>query len=142
MYPVSLSLAFVAATPGRQADRLYLVLEYMEGGVLYQVLSNKSVVYTEESASHILKDILEGLVYLHERGIVHRDIKPENILLDVSPSPDKVGTAKLADFGLSNFLGPGTGVLESRVGSPYFCAREVITSEAYGCKCDCWRYSS
>lgn len=57
------------------ADKLYLVLEYMPGGHLFQVLSNTKMHYTEERASVILRDVMEGLAYLHARGIVHRDVK-------------------------------------------------------------------
>jgi tRNA A-37 threonylcarbamoyl transferase component Bud32 len=103
------------------ADKLYLVLEYMPGGHLFQVLS-KAVHYTEERASIIMRDILEGLAYLHERGIVHRDVKPENVLTTATEGEFQV---KLADFGLSNFLSGSSkgGVLESKVGTPYFVAR-------------------
>ncbi|CDF34432.1 Serine/threonine-protein kinase [Chondrus crispus] len=114
-------------------DRLYFVLEYMAGGALYEVLSSKTIHFSEESASVIIKDILLGLAYLHEKGIVHRDVKPENILTTAKTWPF---TSKLADFGLSNFL--ESGVLESKVGTPYFCAREVVTSETYGTKADLW----
>jgi serine/threonine protein kinase len=116
-------------------DKLYFVLEYMRGGALYDVLSDRRIQYTEQRASIILRDILSGLQYLHGRNIVHRDVKPENILLDSRTWPF---TTKLADFGLSNFLAPNTGVLDSKVGTPYFCAREVVTSETYGTKADLW----
>lgn len=114
-------------------DRLYFVLEYMAGGALYEVLSSKDIQFTEEKASYIAKDILHGLVYLHDKGIVHRDVKPENILTTARTWPF---TSKLADFGLSNFL--DAGALESKVGTPYFCAREVVTNESYGSKADLW----
>jgi serine/threonine protein kinase len=116
-------------------DKLYFVLEYMRGGALYEVLSDRRIQYNEQRASIILRDVLSGLEYLHERNIVHRDVKPENILLDSRTWPF---TTKLADFGLSNFLAPNTGVLDSKVGTPYFCAREVVTSESYGTKADLW----
>lgn len=105
------------------ADKLYLVLEYMPGGHLFQVLSNTKMHYTEERASVILRDVIEGLAYLHARGIVHRDVKPENVLTTSETWPF---TTKLADFGLSNFLGKTTGVLDSKVGTPYFVARGML----------------
>lgn len=115
-------------------DKLYFVLEFMRGGALYEVLSSKDIHFSEERASCIIKDVLHGLVYLHEKGIVHRDVKPENILTTGKTWPF---TSKLADFGLSNFLDTTAG-LESKVGTPYFCAREVVTSETYGTKADLW----
>lgn len=114
-------------------DRLYFVLEYMSGGALYEVISSKNIQFNEEKASLIVRDILQGLAYLHEKGIVHRDVKPENILTTGKTWPF---TSKLADFGLSNFL--NAGALESKVGTPYFCAREVVTNESYDSKADLW----
>lgn len=115
-------------------DKLYFVLEYMHGGALYQVLSTEETHFTEERASLIIKDILHGLIYLHAKGIVHRDVKPENILTTAPRWPFQ---SKLADFGLSNFLG-NADALVSKVGTPYFCAREVVTNETYGTKADLW----
>lgn len=115
--------------------KLYFVLEYMRGGVLYGVLSKKDIHFSEERASHVLKDVLQGLEYLHSLDIVHRDIKPENILTSSQKWPF---TAKLADFGLSNFLAEHTGALESKVGTPYYCAREVVVNDHYGAKADLW----
>lgn len=117
-----------------EKEKLYFVLEYMAGGALYEVLSSEEMLYSEERASCIIKDVLHGLVYLHEKGIVHRDVKPQNILTTGRTWPF---TSKLADFGLSNFLDSTTG-LRSRVGTPYFCAREVATAETYGSKADLW----
>lgn len=114
-------------------DKLYFVLEYMPGGALYEVIASKDIHFSEERASAIIKDILHGLVYLHEKGIVHRDVKPENILTTAKTWPF---TSKLADFGLSNFM--DAGALQSKVGTPYFCAREVVTNETYGTKADLW----
>lgn len=97
-------------------SKLYFVLECMKGGVLYEVLSKREIHFSEERASHVLRDVLEGLEYLHKHNIVHRDIKPENILTSSKHWPF---TSKLADFGLSNFLAATTGVLDSKVRS-YF----------------------
>lgn len=115
-------------------DKLYFVLEYMEGGALYQVLARDETHFSEERASQIIKDILQGLVYLHSKGIVHRDVKPENILTTSTKWPFQ---SKLADFGLSNFMG-NSEALVSKVGTPYFCAREVVTNESYDTKADMW----
>ncbi len=116
-------------------NKLYFVLECMKGGVLYEVLSKKHIHFSEERASHVLRDILQGLEYLHSLNIVHRDVKPENVL---TTSREWPFTSKLADFGLSNFLAPITGVLDSKVGTPYYCAREVVVNDSYGVKADMW----
>lgn len=115
-------------------DKLYFVLKYMQGGALYQVLSEDSAYFSEERASPIIRDILHGLVYLHTKGIVHRDVKPENIR---TPENQRPFTSKSADFGLRNFLST-QDTLVSKVGNPYFCEREVVTNESYGAKADLW----
>jgi predicted Ser/Thr protein kinase len=83
-----------------QADRLYyLVMEYVEGANLRQLIQSGAVAPQEALA--IVPQICDALQFAHEEGIVHRDIKPENILLD------KRGRVKIADFGLAKLLGRG-----------------------------------
>lgn len=61
-------------------DYIYLILEYMEEGTLYYQLKRKKVL-KQGDASRKLRDILEGMAYLHAQKIAHRDIKPENIVI-------------------------------------------------------------
>jgi len=58
----------------------YIVLEYMEGGTLYQKLK-KGKVLSEGEAAKIIKQMTEAIEYMHDMGIAHRDIKPENIVI-------------------------------------------------------------
>lgn len=74
------------------ADPPYLVSEFVEGGSLRPAIERRDL--SPQRAVEILRDILAGLAYAHERSIVHRDLKPENILLTAD------GHAKIADFGL------------------------------------------
>lgn len=117
------------------SEKLYFVLEYMEGGPLHEVMNRGDHTYTEDRARVIVRDVLEGLEYLHAKNIVHRDVKPDNILTSSKSWPF---VSKLADFGLSNFMETGSDTLESKVGTPYFCAREVISTQTYGAKADLW----
>jgi predicted Ser/Thr protein kinase len=81
-----------------QTDGLYyLVMEYVEGANLRQLIQSGAVAPQEALA--IVPQICDALQFAHEEGIVHRDIKPENILLD------KRGRVKIADFGLAKLLG-------------------------------------
>lgn len=118
-------------------NRLYLVLEYMPGGTLGEVLK-KVGRFTEDQARNILADILNGVAYLHDKSIVHRDLKLKNILCENMEMPVRV---KLADFGLANFVGVRTVskvALKSQVGSPHYVAPEVLREEPYGPVVDTW----
>jgi len=74
--------------------RLFLVMEYVDGGSLDNLIQEKGKL-PESQAVKIFKDILNGLNYAHARGIIHRDIKPSNIILN------RNGTAKIMDFGIA-----------------------------------------
>lgn len=101
----------------------YLLMEYMDGLTLRQLLQTKKL--SPEEALAIVPKICEALQFAHERGIVHRDIKPENILLD------KKGRVKIADFGIAKILGTEvtgqalTGV-KDRLGTPHYMAPEQV----------------
>jgi serine/threonine protein kinase len=61
------------------ATHLYIVLEYMEGGTLYQKLKKGKLC--EKEAASVIKQMVYAIEYLHDLGIAHRDIKPENIVI-------------------------------------------------------------
>lgn len=125
--------------------RTRIVMEYVAGGTLGDVIANHKGPLSEDVAKPVMRGILSGVEYLHANGIIHRDLKPDNCLLSSSVSP--YGTVKLSDFGLSNILEGGThgrsqrveehGVLTSAVGSPGFVAPEIFESK-YGTAVDIW----
>jgi len=61
-------------------ENIYLILEYMEEGTLYSMLRKRKTM-KQADASHKLRDVLDGIEYLHSQNIAHRDIKPENIVI-------------------------------------------------------------
>eukprot|EP01114_Cavostelium_apophysatum_P005180 TRINITY_DN1590_c0_g1_i1.p1 TRINITY_DN1590_c0_g1~~TRINITY_DN1590_c0_g1_i1.p1 ORF type:complete len:862 (-),score=188.68 TRINITY_DN1590_c0_g1_i1:748-3333(-) len=110
---------------------LWVIMEYVEGCSLTQLIEGSK--FTEPQIALICKRVLEGLIYLHSKDIIHRDIKSDNILMGIN------GDIKITDFGYSAQLTAEENKRKSVVGTTYWMAPEVITSDAeYGNKCDIW----
>lgn len=110
---------------------LYLVLEYVEGGELFDYVSSNGAL-PEEEAIRLFRQIIAGLSHCHRFNICHRDLKPENILLDTHRN------IKLADFGMAA-LQPKDKWLNTSCGSPHYAAPEIIMGHKYrGDKADIW----
>lgn len=97
---------------------LYLVLEHVSGGELFDYLVKKSRLTIRE-ARRFFKQIISALDFCHSHLICHRDLKPENLLLD-----DKLNI-KIADFGMASLQVDGS-MLETSCGSPHYACPEVI----------------
>ncbi|CAD8065216.1 unnamed protein product [Paramecium sonneborni] len=98
-----------------------IVLEYLKGGSLSQYL--KYCRLSLDDIEIIIKQILEAICYLHEKGFVHRDIKPDNILFcDVGSSSN----LKLIDFGISCKLPNQENYSQIDYGTPGFMAPEIL----------------
>ncbi|NXE02173.1 PAK3 kinase, partial [Chaetorhynchus papuensis] len=111
-------------------DELWLVMEYMDGGSLTDVISNTYMTEVEMAA--VSRECLQGLDFLHSNLVIHRDVKSCNILLRTD------GSVKLADFGLSAQLTPEQNQRSSVVGTYWWMAPEVVTGQPYGPKVDIW----
>lgn len=96
-------------------DIAYLFIEWADCGTLQDAINNRHR-FDEISIASIFKQIINGLAYLHSKGIVHKDIKPSNILLF------SYGAAKLSDFG----IGHSFQSAEAVVGSPAYQAPELF----------------
>ncbi|WWC88803.1 uncharacterized protein L201_003716 [Kwoniella dendrophila CBS 6074] len=136
----------------RDKENLFIVLEYCENGSLQTILK-KFGKFPESLIAVYISQVLKGLIYLHEQGVIHRDIKGANILTN------KDGSIKLADFGVSSKKQPqsstsnqNTFTLKSGqqqkkeqeendnevVGSPYWMAPEVIEQNGASTASDIW----
>ncbi|GAB4844259.1 MAP3K epsilon protein kinase 1 [Ancistrocladus abbreviatus] len=114
-------------------SHLHIILEYVENGSLANIIKpNKFGPFPEQLVAHYIAQVLEGLVYLHEQGVIHRDIKGANILTT------KEGLVKLADFGVATKLTEADVNTHSVVGTPYWMAPEVIEMSGVSAASDIW----
>lgn len=114
-----------------EGSTLWLVMEYMSGGSLKDILDAIGP-FPEDAVAIIMKALCKGLSYIHREQKLHRDIKAANILLTNEAS------VKLADFGVA---GQMTNTLRARntyVGSPFWMAPEVIERSTYDQTADIW----
>ncbi|KAK6841686.1 kinase-like domain-containing protein [Apiospora arundinis] len=112
-------------------SELWVVMEYMEGGALTDVIDNNPVI-SEEQISTICLETCRGLDHLHRQQIIHRDIKSDNVLLDAR------GNVKITDFGFCAKLTETKSKRATMVGTPYWMAPEVVKQKEYGPKVDIW----
>ncbi|KAM9528834.1 serine/threonine-protein kinase BRSK2-like isoform 5-T5 [Salvelinus alpinus] len=110
---------------------LYLVLEHVSGGELFDYLVKKGRL-TPKEARKFFRQIISALDFCHSHSICHRDLKPENLLLD------EKNNIRIADFGMAS-LQVGDSLLETSCGSPHYACPEVIRGEKYdGRRADVW----
>ncbi|XP_034390313.1 death-associated protein kinase 2 isoform X1 [Cyclopterus lumpus] len=111
-----------------------LILELVSGGELFDFLAQKESL-SEEEATRFIKQILDGVEYLHSKRIVHFDLKPENImLLDRNVHLPRI---KLIDFGLAHKIEAGAD-FKNIFGTPEFVAPEIVNYEPLGLEADMW----
>ena len=114
-------------------DSFYSVMEYCEGGELFNYIVKNRRLSDEESAFFFYQ-LINGLEYIHSLGIVHRDLKPENLLLT------NEHLLKIIDFGLSNYFEKDQKeLLSTPCGSPCYASPEMVGGKKYnGFKIDIW----
>jgi serine/threonine protein kinase len=126
-HPFIVSLRFAFQTH----DKLYMVLDYFNGGELFFHLKANGR-FSEELARFYAAEIVLAIECLHENTIVYRDLKPENVLLD------EEGHIRLTDFGLSKDSISGNTLTHTFCGTPEYLAPEIIHGAGYNKAVDWW----
>lgn len=112
---------------------IVMVLEMIFGGELFERIIDEDFELSEREVIKYMLQIVDGVNFIHKKGIVHLDLKPENIMC-VNKTGSKI---KLIDFGLARRL-ETAGSLKVLFGTPEFVAPEVINYEAIGYATDMW----
>lgn len=127
---------YISATINPESTGVNIIMEYMPGGSLRQIL-DKFGGFEEKITALYVRQVLRGLKYLHKKGIIHRDIKAANILLS------QEGIIKLSDFGSYKKLRSSNSnckdeICKSLKGSPYWMAPEVANRSGHSFTADIW----
>ncbi|XP_029161877.1 serine/threonine-protein kinase 17B-like [Nylanderia fulva] len=112
---------------------MVLVLELAPGGELQMIL-DRDEVPEERQVARLLKQILDGIAFLHSLNVAHLDIKPQNLVL-TGEFPDC--DVKLCDFGISRYISHGADIREI-LGTPDYVAPEVLNYEPISLATDMW----
>eukprot|EP01137_Pigoraptor_chileana_P033754 Opistho-2@25115 len=122
-------------TDRSEKSSISILMEYVSGGSIAQLIRKVGPI-GERVARRYLKQILEGVAYLHENNVMHRDVKSANVLVDSR------GSVRLADFGASKLMGSSASDRPfdsgSVMGTPFFLAPEIVRQQSYGLKADVW----
>ncbi|KAJ8675874.1 hypothetical protein QAD02_011660 [Eretmocerus hayati] len=115
------------------AKQIYVVLELIEGGELFERVIDDDFVLTERSCAVFMRQICEGIEFVHSQNIIHLDMKPENILC-LTKEGNRI---KIIDFGLAREWDPKKK-LQVLFGTPEFVAPEVVNFDQIGFGTDMW----
>lgn len=131
-HPFLVNLNYSFQTP----DKLYFIMDYVNGGELFYHLQ-KDKKFTEERAKFYCAEIVLGLEYLHNSGVLYRDLKPENLLLTDD------GHICMTDFGISKEgLESDDDRTATFCGTPEYLAPEVLEGNGYGKAVDWWSFGT
>eukprot|EP00996_Jenningsia_fusiforme_P004510 NODE_533_length_2135_cov_24.407478_g491_i0.p1 GENE.NODE_533_length_2135_cov_24.407478_g491_i0~~NODE_533_length_2135_cov_24.407478_g491_i0.p1 ORF type:complete len:710 (+),score=100.01 NODE_533_length_2135_cov_24.407478_g491_i0:120-2132(+) len=117
----------------RSESILRIFLEYVPQGSLSHIIKEFGPIEKRTVRTYLVQ-ILEGVAFLHKNNVIHRDLKCDNVLIE------KDATAKLGDFGCAKKLDALLSMSGAKtlVGTPYYMAPEVISSDSYDFKADIW----
>lgn len=112
------------------AEKIYLILEYAQGGELYKHLMDQQSGFDEKTAAGIIVQLANALDYCHSKNVIHRDLKPENLLLG------RNGIIKIADFGWS--VHSPSSRRTTMCGTLDYLPPEIVNHQEHDAQADVW----
>nr|XP_023019109.1 myosin light chain kinase, smooth muscle-like [Leptinotarsa decemlineata] len=112
---------------------MIMIMEYISGGELFERVVADDFTLTEKDCILFMRQICEGVAYMHSQNVVHLDLKPENIMCHTRTSHE----IKIIDFGLAQKIDPKEPV-RVLFGTPEFIPPEIISYEPIGVESDMW----
>jgi len=112
-------------------SNIYLILEYVEGIELFNLIDSANP-FTEEETKKIIYKLILILKFIHSKNIIHRDLKPENIMISNKHDTESI---KIVDLGLATFINKDEK-LSKACGTPGYVAPEILNYEGYDQKAD------
>jgi serine/threonine protein kinase len=104
---------------------IYMVTEFCDGGPILKKKIQYNLPTKDDEVIYILKQLLNGVTYLHKSGVIHRDLKPDNIMWKYKNKPFHQNQVVIVDFGLAEKYN-NTDYILSKCGTPGYMAPEVI----------------
>ncbi|XP_053141066.1 serine/threonine-protein kinase Nek5 isoform X3 [Hemicordylus capensis] len=121
-------------TSFQENNKLYIIMEYCDGGDLMKRINmQRGVLFEEDKILGWFVQISLGLKHIHDRKILHRDVKTQNIFLSNNGM-----VAKLGDFGIARILSNTMEFARTCVGTPYYLSPEICENRPYNNKTDIW----
>jgi serine/threonine-protein kinase len=114
---------------GETSDLAYIVMEYVDGPSL-KTLLDKNERFALTDTIRVMQDLMAGLQFSHERGVVHRDIKPANVMLT------STGQAKIADFGIARIESSSMTQAGTLLGTPAYMSPEQFSAQVVDSRTD------
>jgi serine/threonine protein kinase len=115
-------------------DRIYMVMELMQGGEIFDYVVDKGTL-SEEEASVLVRKLTSAVSHMHDMNIIHRDLKPENLLLTARQGPSQ--EVKIIDFGLAKIV-HDSAPASSFLGTRGYLAPEMLQRHSYDKAVDIW----
>jgi len=116
-------------------DQLHIVTDYASYGDLHRQMkkhASRKTQFSERAVWSFFLQLVMGIKYLHDHGVLHRDLKAANIFVDSE------GCLKIGDFGIAKMLRPGSMFAVDQIGSPYYVSPEIWKKQPYDTKSDMW----